>query len=163
MISIQLENIENGRFSLHIEEVNYTQETIIYYLAIDPDFMPDIENTYKALLNLRKLMYSWIDCINSSLKEINTRVYLPFDFQDEYIGCLRLEFVRDGNLQVDYGYTEEIQGYSVNPSSLECWDQSTLKEYKKVSKSFGYNTEKFLIDVQQIIATINVNLSIYLN
>ena len=124
MVSLDLRNITNASIILRLDKVSFNQESNTYYFAIDKGFMPNSDSTYKVLKNLNLLVGKWGNCIGS-MSDNERIVYLPFDFADEYIGCLRVELLTNGNVRVEYGYTEKIKGYSFNPSQIECLDASS--------------------------------------
>lgn len=164
MIEINIENINDGSFSLMLGEINYMEKADAYYFAIDHDFMPDEDSTFKVLLNVKNLINSWVECIESSvLKTKGFVFYLPFNFQDEYIGFLRLELIGLNRFLIDCGYTEELGGYSISPSNKRCLNTSDMKKYKVTSANFEYDYDSLLEDIKNMIRTIDHRLLPFLN
>lgn len=159
MIEINIDNISEGFFYLIHRESNHADKASTYYLAIDHDFMPDVEDTFKVLLNLKNVICLWIECIELVLmKKQGSVIYLPFDFQDEYIGFLRLEFLNQNTFIIDFGYSEELGGYSISPSKKRCLDNSKIKKFKVTSPNFEYDFDALLKDIKNMIKTIDNKL-----
>lgn len=155
MIAIDLKNITNGTISLLIDEVDFTQRASTYYFAIDKYLKKDSHNTHKVLTNLKQLFTKWEACLNTAFKEGYKSVYLPFDFTDEYIGFLKVDLLTANNVRLEYGYSEEIKGYSVSPSKAECLRENTLKNYDSISDSFNYTQGELARDIENINSVID--------
>lgn len=84
-----------------------------YYFAIDPHFPG--EDAEKTLKTIKILLRQWLLNIES-LAEGET-IYLPYDFSDEYIACIRARRI-DDLLYCIPGYTS-IPGHSVRPSNID--------------------------------------------
>lgn len=154
MVGLDLRNIANASIVLSLDKVSFNQESSTYYFAIDKGFMPETESTYKVLKNFNHLVGKWINCVESISESVRI-VYLPFDFVDEYLGCLRVELLPNGNLAVEYGYTEEIQGYSVNPSQIECLGPDKVREYNNLSDTFECSRKELLLEFGKMSVLIN--------
>lgn len=155
MISINLNNISNGTISLILDEVDFIQKADTYYYAIDNQLKTDDDSTYKVLINLKELFLKWHYCLNTALKESYKSVYLPFDFADEYVGFLKVDFLSANELKVEYGYSEEIKGYSLSPSKAECLKEKALKNYDSLSDSFNYSHSELARDIINIRSAID--------
>lgn len=135
----------HGNLLLRLEAIGFTQVADTYYLAIDPSFMKDDVSERKVILNLRNLLEWW----SASVEKLETEgvTYLPFDFSDQYIGCLRVA-MRDAQiLSVDYGSTRKFQGDSFDPSQCEAFVLAD-KDYNKSTDSFTCKKSVMLSDVK---------------
>lgn len=136
MIEIKLNrNKKGGHNNLFLElpKINFIKEADTYYFALDNLFMREIETSTKVRLNLINLFEHWINSINNLKKD--DIVYLPFDFSDQYIGCLRIEKIDIDNISLSYGYTTQYDGTSLSPSSFEDFKISN-QDYILVTESF---------------------------
>jgi hypothetical protein len=86
-----------------------------YWLAVDNAFKPDREDDAKAREVLEMLLGHWLAHADS-LGEGET-ILLPFNFQDEWIGCFRTT-LKQGALELQPGILKE-DGYAVNVSAPE--------------------------------------------
>jgi hypothetical protein len=156
MLHLDLQKIDNNSYTLSIDDVGYTQEANTYYLAIDKGLMPGIDSTNKVLSVLHRLINNWIDVIESILedKSSNRLTYLPFDFSDEYLGCLRVELLSEGVLKIDYGYTYGIVGYTISPSKAIFLNDDRIKDYEQFSKSFKCEPDKLVSELKSICFSI---------
>jgi hypothetical protein len=120
MIKIWLDkSIEGGHSNLFLEfsSSNFIQVADTYYFALDNFFMEGEESSFKVRQNLKNLLNKWISLIEKM--KVNQKIYLPFDFSDEYIGCLRVDKISEFDLQVGYGSTRRFDGTSISPSQIE--------------------------------------------
>lgn len=154
MISIDIENIALGEISLKLEAVDFAQSSSTYYLSIDNFLMPEDDNTYKVLVNLNKLLSKWLTCLKSFNENNYKWVYLPFDFADEYMGFLRVSMLPNDNFQLDYGYTEEIKGYTQSPSQMECIIDNKFNNYETLSDSIISGKKDIFENIEKIKKSI---------
>lgn len=161
MLKLNLDNIKDTSFSITLERVGFTQSTYSYYLAIDRGLLPDLDNTYKVLINLKLLVANWIDCVKSVFKNNSPVIYLPFDFSDQYLGCLRVKLLPNGALKLDFGSTREITGYSINPSQIKCLNEDIVRNYERTSDSFECNHEELLTDLNRMIVLVDVQINTF--
>ena len=120
-----------------------------YYLALDHSLGRDDESPDKIRLVLQRLLEQWRDAIRSV--DEGSSVYLPYDFSDQYTGCLRC--TRNGrDIVVADGWCD-IEGWRVSPSSLG--------EYTKTNSNFqrGDGTE-FTISASSLMEQINVAIDV---
>lgn len=103
----------HGDFHLKIDALDLQEVADTYFFAIDHGFMPDIENGRKVIISIRNLLKSWKDGIEKLL--IKEHIFLPFDFSDQYLGCLYVQKI-DDSCRICYGYTTEDTGVSILPS-----------------------------------------------
>ncbi len=73
-----------------------------YYFFIDYNFYPDDGSVDKALKVMRQLLQQWMIAIENLTE--NETVYLPFDFSDQYTGCVECT-VSQGKLVLRAGYS----------------------------------------------------------
>jgi hypothetical protein len=85
-----------------------------YYFALDRNLASEDESQTKVRAVLKRLLEQWLEYVdNSALRDT---LYLPYDFSDEYIGCLHCE-VADSFVSLTNGYLS-IGGYDVFPSDI---------------------------------------------
>lgn len=155
MLSVDLKNIKEGVIYLKLDLVDFIQKSSTYYLAIDKQLKPEDDSTFKVLTILKQLFTNWIGCVQSVRPNGNNLIYLPFDFADEYIGFLRVMLLPNGKFKVDYGYTEEIKGYSQSPSRISCSKEDELNYYEALSDSFECEQKAFLKNVEDVKTSID--------
>ncbi|WP_128546997.1 hypothetical protein [Larkinella soli] len=80
------ENSFHKDLTLEIEHlVSDTQDS--YFFALDNFILPDKENWEKVKVVVSYLLNKW----EIAVREIDSATHLPFDFSDQYIGCLKVE------------------------------------------------------------------------
>src|SRR5688500_6083286 len=85
-----------------------------YYLALDRELLPDREDADKDRAVLRRLLEQWRSAVENVPD--GGRVYLPYDFSDQYTGWLRCQ--RSGSvMDVCRGWAE-VEGWSFFPSAV---------------------------------------------
>src|SRR6478735_990855 len=108
MIEISIDTTQALRSNLvfKIPEANVDGCFDLYYFGTsDPS---------KQHLNpLQELVNYWIN--KSSEINVNELGYLPIDFSDEYIGCLKIERVTAEEFKLSYGFSR-IPGYGIDPA-----------------------------------------------
>lgn len=135
----------HGNLLLSLEPIGFSQVADTYYFALDMSFRKDDESEEKVILNLRNLLRCWFSAVEN-LEDAGV-TYLPFDFSDQYIGCLRVA-MRDGqNLLIDYGYTRKFDGSSFNPSHC--------KAFVLGEKDYSKNTDSFVCARSAVLSGIN--------
>ena len=150
MIKIDIENIAEREISLELVEIDFVQFSSTYYLSIDDFLMPEDDGTSKVLINLNELLSKWLICLQLLNQNNYKLVYLPFDFADEYMGFLRVSILPNNNFQLDYGYTEEIKGYSQSPSQMKCITGDELNNYETLSGFIISEQNDFFQDIRKI-------------
>lgn len=109
-------NLQGKEHNLILELFGQEQIADLYYLASDNNLeIEQIEIRIKV--SFIKLMNQWIDRIESL--NLNETTYLPFDFSDQYIGCLKVVKLEDNKLSLIYGYTRQFEGWQLSPSNIE--------------------------------------------
>ena len=112
-------------------------------MVLDNNILPSEESYKKAGIVLREMLYSWI----LQLKSLGSGeiILLPFDFSDQYVGCIRIEAIDEGNVLVNYGNTTKVQGYSISPS---------LGQIKLNDEAFKVESDSFLTTKEELIITL---------
>jgi hypothetical protein len=127
-----------------------------YYFALaleEVDVRIDENEVKRGVLSL--LTY-WADkalaCGNDEV------IHLPFDFSDQYIGCIQL-VTNDARFRLSYGFTH-TPGYSVNPLELGDFCQQ-VSDFQKTSKNpcevsrqdFQLAIDDAIVQIEKDIAT----------
>jgi hypothetical protein len=91
-IKLNFQNHGHKDLILRIPEIGLEQIADTYYFSLDISNLTENE-TRKVVLNLIGLLQNWKDKL--SKLQSNKIVFLPFDYSDEYLGGLRVEFIDD--------------------------------------------------------------------
>jgi len=91
-----------------------------YFLIGDKYLQTNKEGYEKVAEVLIHILLGWKSKIEA-LKNQST-CFLPFDFSDEYIGCLRLQLIEKDTLNLHFGFSQKIPGFGINPSDVESFD-----------------------------------------
>lgn len=112
---LTLQFTPNGRWheDLVLEMNERTWLCDSYYFVIDHRVQGE-ENIEKVQRGLVKLLEQWINTLKSAAPV--DLVYLPYDFSDQYVGCLRCE-LNSESVVVTRGWSL-IPGHSVTPSDI---------------------------------------------
>lgn len=85
-----------------------------YYLALDPELLPEREDAGKVPVVLRRLLEQWLSAVEN-VSDGGT-VFLPFDFSDQSTNWIRCH--RSGAaLDLCLGWAE-LEGWSFPPSAV---------------------------------------------
>lgn len=90
-----------------------------YYFGIELDGMKDEETSIAEAIAI--LLDDWVIQLNKM--QDGEAIYLPIDFSDEYIGCMKAE-ANGGYVAIGYGCIRE-NGYAVSPMSPRGFYKST--------------------------------------
>ncbi|SED96113.1 hypothetical protein SAMN04487765_0931 [Tenacibaculum sp. MAR_2010_89] len=116
MFKIYRDNVKLGGHNNLVFEIfksGFKQVVDTYFFAIDKKFNPNDESLRKANLNIINLLENWLIELDKGRKEI----FLPFDFSDQYIGCIKVVIKEPNNLLcISYGATTEYSAISLKPS-----------------------------------------------
>ena len=153
IISIGLNDIDglHQDLFLKISSINFIVIADSYYYILDNSLSDNFnveKNKNSIICNALK---EWKNKI-INFKKGNT-YFLPFDFSDQYIGCLRLEAINDTDIQGSYGITQKILGMMINPSQLEQFDIDDL-DFENDSESFFINKDDLIFSVESSIESI---------
>ncbi len=124
-----------------------------YYLVLD-SAEQTIDGAKRVLI---KLLRYWLDTVNDlNRDEVK---FLPIDFSDQYLGVFQIQLSDESELNFEYGYTLEIEGYAILPSAPQSVNTTEIK-FKKDSKaiSFKMRKEDFIEDIEQSIYKIELQL-----
>ena len=120
-----------------------------YYFALDRNLASEDESPEKVRVVLKRLLEQWLEYVENSVS--GNILYLPYDFSDEYIGCLRCE-VADSFVSLTDGYLS-ISGYSIFPSEIS--DLVRTSSYFTVSDKNSTQIQK-----QDFIRELKENIEI---
>lgn len=112
LIEFRDNNTRHNDLFLHVG--NQVIECDSYYFALDRNIEPEKEDAGKVKTVIKALLNQWK--IYVSRAESNEIIYLPFDFADEYTGCLKCEFQNDSVL-LSVGYLQ-FEGWAFFPSDI---------------------------------------------
>lgn len=121
-----------------------------YYFALDRKLAPEDESPKKVKVVLKRLLEQWLEYIDNSVQ--GDILYLPYDFSDQYIGCLCCE-VANPFVSLTNGYLS-IGGYSIFPSDIG--DLVRTNSYFTVSDKNSLQIPK-----QDFIRELKENLEIF--
>jgi hypothetical protein len=85
-----------------------------YYFALDTGIRPGDGSPFKVGLVLIRLIEQWSEIIETANN--GSTVYLPFDFSDQYTGCIRCEVIGD-TCELHLGFSRR-EGWSMLPSNI---------------------------------------------
>ena len=88
-----------------------------FYLLVEEE--PN--STDQVPSRLKNLLEWWIIKIEEA--DLTKTVYLPIDFSDNYMGCFQVNAIDKEKLEISYGFTQDVMGYSVFPSTLANFDE----------------------------------------
>lgn len=152
-VVINIKDVDKNILFLELRPISFVQKTNTYFWAIDNYFLKGEENLKKVLLNIEIMLKKWIKYLEEN-NSSNAIVYLPFDFEDEYIGCLKIFFLSKVKIKIEYGYTEKYQGCCISPSQWNNIDY-IIDDYDNLSDSFEEDLNDFIKDLNFSINQIN--------
>lgn len=107
--------IENKKIGFNFSEKSKIEWVDTYYFAIDNNYKKGDESIQKVHDVLVKLLKGW----KRKLLDLSNAVYLPYDFSDEYIGCIEVKKNDENHLKIVIGYTTKYCGYEISPSNFD--------------------------------------------
>lgn len=122
-----------------------------YYFALDQNIKPEKEDADKIKTVIKELLNQWKLYV-SRLKSDEV-IYLPFDFSDEYTGCLRCESQNDYVL-LTVGYLQ-FEGWLFCPSDISTYVKSNKLFIKSKDSNAKLRKSEFLSQIKQSIESIN--------
>lgn len=149
MFDLKLDKIEDGIITFRIDAIDFEEEFSTYYWAIDTGFKKDDESTRKVLLNIKNKVLFWIELLNTN--SLNEDLFLPIDYADEYIGCLKISFIEHDKLAFEYGYTESLSGHEVNPSKRE---KLSVNDFNAISGRIELSKECLYVSIMKNIQLV---------
>ena len=119
-----------------------------YYFFIDYTIDDGDESVEKALKVMRQLLQQWIDAVENLAE--NEVVHLPFDFSDQFTGCVECTFSK-GELSLRAGYSNR-EAWRSWPSDISNYIHA-IKDFKAfgefVEDSVKMTKASFCADVSQ--------------
>lgn len=116
IIKLLPDNFGHSDLFVEMPEIGYTKVVDTYYFALDAFFMENDESRNKVILNLKVFFECWIDRVANI--QMDQSIILPFDFSDEYLGCICFTGLEENFLEINCGYTTSFKGSGVSPSQL---------------------------------------------
>jgi len=114
-------------------------DTYYFYLAVEPaETIDEIKNAVSQLLQF------WLDKVSGSIN--GETIFLPIDFSDQYIGCLKVQN-QDMKLVLTYGFSRR-EGYSVDPLNPENY-------YKEINDFKADSEKQMTIDQTVFISSLD--------
>lgn len=136
VITLDLKNIDEGKIELCLEPIGFVIEASLYYFALDGESIGNLEDGKVIYQILSRLVNQWRKCLQAFVRNFAKVLYLPFEFKDEYIGFIRIQNSCSGSFAIDFGFSEEIQGHSISPSSHACFTESQVADFVATSDIF---------------------------
>ena len=150
LIEINLINTKDFHRDLNLVIPSINLEVIAdsYYLLLDNLIKTDSEGYDKVLNVLISILSQWK--IKIEKLEVGDKCFLPFDFSDQYIGCLRIEQVDTENISGMYGVTQNIMTIGINPSDVN--------EFILAESDFRSRPKKFSFLKYDLLSSINLSI-----
>ena len=148
-IRIKIHNsLESPYQSITLElihgELNELCYLDLYWLCQDNCFLKSESTISKGLLNFVLLLNNWKKLI---YELSGKRVFLPFDFSDQYVSGLIVEKNQMGELFISYECTQDVIGPGVSPTQLDIINTK--------SKKFVTIFEKQQMELEYLIRCID--------
>lgn len=125
-------------------------ESDSYYFALDKNILPESEDAKKIKLVIKKLLEQWKTFVSKA--KSNEIIYLPFDFSDEYTGCIKCEF-QNADVLMTIGYLD-FQGWIFFPSDISEYVKSSRYFIKSKDVSLKLKKSDFLKQIKENINSI---------
>jgi hypothetical protein len=152
---IEFRDLGTGHNDLHLWLEGYSRVADSYYLAIDPAILPKQETPKKALLVLTLLLEKWQEALQKAAQ--SQTIFLPYDFSDEYTGCLSCKI--DGVLiEIVPGFSNR-EGWSIGPSNPSDYFFNITDFRPDAPKPIRLSKADFLNRIQESIADTKLKLS----
>ncbi|MBF9239885.1 hypothetical protein I2I05_21010 [Hymenobacter sp. BT683] len=115
MLSVK-SDADGGAISMHlaVEAIGLDEKADLYYLSLEGEGNTQEPDSTALFSTIERLLSGWLFQVKNL--EAQQVAYLPFDFSDEYLGCLKCKLISPGKVSISYGYTRERYGHSVIPS-----------------------------------------------
>src|ERR1044071_2843690 len=157
MDSLLIEFRDNGTAhdDLHRSLDGYARTTDSYYLAIDPSMLPHQESADKVRRVLIRLLQRWTEVLSQATP--TQPVYLPFDFSDQYTGCLSCR--PDGEFVEIVPGTSSREGWNVGPSDPGDYFFGITDFCPDAPAPVRLSREEFLRRIRESIADTESQLS----
>ena len=126
-----------------------------YYFALDNGVEPDDESPSKVFRVLRRLLEQWREHLNAASD--GDVLFLPYDFSDQYTGCLRCERNAHG-LHIAHGYSAR-EGWSFNPSDITEYVNSVDDFRLGTMAATGKKTEGIQIGFEDFMSLVESSIA----
>ena len=141
---------------LNITSNNLQCEADSYYLLLDKGVENQIGGFRKVLTVLIQILEGWKIKVESL--RLGSVDYLPFDFSDEYIGCLRVELLAGLNLSIQYGFTQKLMGMELSPSDVENFVIQNI-DFVPTSTSVFWDKELLVQNLNRCIENFTLQIA----
>lgn len=125
---------------LEINQINLRVVADTYYFRIIDDFEPSTDDDSRIKHAVAALLGYWMKKL--AALNISEYCYLPFDFSDQYTGCLKVVKVQENAFRISYGYSLLVEGWNVDPLDPDDYTervtdfQATTEEIEIQSNAF---------------------------
>jgi hypothetical protein len=152
---IQFRDNDGGHDDLHLWIEGYSRTTDSYYLALDRAMLAGDESADKVRRVLIRLLQRWTDALAQATA---TRpVYLPYDFSDQYTGCLQCR--PEGEcIEIVPGWSNR-EGWGVWPSDPGDYFFGITDFRNDAPAPIGLPREEFVRRIRESIAYAESQLS----
>jgi hypothetical protein len=140
---------------IHLCLDGYSRVADSYYLALDSFMDPEDESVDKTRRVFARLLNLWVEALGQATRE--QPAYLPYDFSDQYTGCLRCR--PDGEaLEVTAGWSRR-EGYCVSPSDPGDYFFGLTDFNPDLSSTTRLRREEFLRQLDESIREANLQIT----
>lgn len=134
---------------LSIAGGKFQQVADSYFFAIDLERTHAQIDREKIRSAVMKLLEGW-EVLLQRLGQ-DTQCYLPFDFSDQYIGCLRVSLKKGSAVTVQYGATTEYDGGGFYPSMVLDFELSAPGSFMPLSEEFETSIDDLRTSIKELI------------
>lgn len=124
---------------LEMNPINLRVVADTYYFRILDDFEPITDENLRIKHAIALLLGYWMKKVISL--DVSDYCYLPFDFSDQYTGCLKVAKIQKGSLNISYGYSL-VEGWSVDPLNPGDYTERVI-DFRVTSKEFDIRSDDF--------------------
>lgn len=140
---------------LIIKAIDFECVADTYYLLLDDNIQWTHDDYKKVNEVLIHILNKWIDKLESL--KLGDQCFLPFDFSDQYIGCLCVELIDKTTLKGIYGFTRKITGIHIYPSDIESFTIE-INDFESDSRAFSIDQKNLISDIHHSISMLEQNL-----
>jgi len=151
MIELTIDNY-NQQFVLEIKDLDFKEYSDFYYFVWDNGL---VEKENILLENQIENLISW----HGSILGISSgEIYLPFDFFDQYLGCLRLS-KNNNDYLMSYGIFDNV--HAASPSYCRpLHRKKDMGNFIETLQSFKIDVKELLTDIERIVSDLFKELSV---
>ncbi|MBX2828550.1 MAG: hypothetical protein KTR22_10310 [Flavobacteriaceae bacterium] len=147
-------NIDGSILKLKLDNGKFIEETDLYYFSLCSEKLFNHPHQFNIYRVLSTFFNQWKEKV-LALTKSNKIIFLPFDFSDEYLGCLRLKVIPNDNIEIVYGYTEKVMGYEVSPDDIiNLSIETMIDDFEQTSHKFYYSKPDFIALCEDIISNL---------